>query len=52
MHATYTFSPEWQAFVYADAAGFGLAGYKDLSGTAQAGVAYAIRELNPALVVA
>ena len=42
MHATYAFSPEWQAFVYADAAGFGLAGHKDMSGTAQAGVAYAI----------
>ena len=42
MHATYAFSPEWQAFLYADAAGFGLAGHKDMSGTAQAGVAYAI----------
>ena len=42
MHATYAFSPDWQAFVYADAAGFGLSGHKDLSGTAQAGVAYAI----------
>ena len=34
MHATYAFSPEWQAFLYADAAGFGLAGHKDMSGTA------------------
>ncbi|MGB1622146.1 MAG: hypothetical protein ACPHAS_05705 [Synechococcus sp.] len=42
MQATYAFSPDWQAFVYADAAGFGLAGDKDLSGTAQAGVAYSI----------
>ena len=42
MHATYAFSPEWQAFVYADAGGFGLAGEKDLSGNAQAGIAYAV----------
>ena len=35
MYATYAFSPEWQAFVYADAAGFGLAGEKDLSGNAR-----------------
>ena len=28
MYATYAFSPDWQAFVYADAAGFGLAGEK------------------------
>ena len=42
MHATYAFSPDWQAFVYADAAGFGLAGHKDMSGTAQAGVACAV----------
>jgi len=42
MHATYAFSPDWQAFVYADAAGFGLAGKKDLSGNAQAGIAYAV----------
>ena len=44
MHAAYTFSPECQTFVYADAARFGLAGHKDLSGTAQAGVAYAVGE--------
>ncbi len=42
MQATYAFSPDWQAFVYADAAGFGLAGKKDLSGNAQAGIAYAV----------
>lgn len=42
MHATYAFSPDWQAFVYADAGGFGLAGEKDLSGNAQAGFAYAV----------
>jgi len=42
MHATYAISPDWQAFVYADAGGFGLAGEKDLSGNAQAGIAYAV----------
>ena len=42
MYATYAFSQDWQAFVYADAAGFGLAGEKDLSGNAQAGIAYAV----------
>ena len=42
MHATYAFNPDWQAFVYADAGGFGLAGEKDLSGNAQAGVSYSI----------
>ena len=35
-------SSAWQAFVYADVAGFGLAGEKDMSGNAQAGTAYAV----------
>ena len=42
MHANYTLSDDWQAFVYLDAAGFGLSGREDLSGVAQAGVAYTI----------
>jgi hypothetical protein len=42
MHTTYAFNPDWQAFVYLDAAGFGLSGQQDLSGTAQAGIAYSI----------
>lgn len=42
MNATYALTPELQAFVYLDAAGFGLTGRKDLSGTAQAGLAYAV----------
>ena len=42
MHTTYAFNPDWQAFVYLDAAGFGLSGRQDLSGTAQAGIAYSI----------
>jgi hypothetical protein len=42
MHTTYAFNPDWQAFVYLDAAGFGLSGHQDLSGTAQAGIAYSI----------
>lgn len=32
----------WQAFVYADASGFGLAGEKDLSRNAQTGIDYAV----------
>jgi hypothetical protein len=42
MHTTYAFNPDWQAFGYLDAAGFGLSGQQDLSGTAQAGIAYSI----------
>jgi hypothetical protein len=42
MHTTYAFNPDWQAFVYLDAAGFGLSGQQDLSSTAQAGIAYSI----------
>ncbi len=39
---TYAISEDWQAFAYLDAGGFGLSGEQDLSGTAQAGIAYAI----------
>ena len=39
---TYAISEDWQAFAYLDAGGFGLNGEKDLSGTAQAGIAYAL----------
>ena len=42
MHANYTLSDDWQAFFYLDAAGFGLSGREDLSGIAQAGIAYTI----------
>ncbi|MCP4798540.1 MAG: hypothetical protein GY893_01160 [bacterium] len=42
MQATYAMSPEWQAFMRLDAGGFGLAGKQDLSGTAQAGIAYTV----------
>ena len=42
MMATYAFSNDWQAFAYLDAGGFGLAGERDLSGTAQVGIAYAL----------
>ena len=42
MNASYAFNPDWQAFVYLDAGGFGLNGQRDLSGTAQAGIAYAL----------
>ena len=42
MHANYTLSDDWQAFLYLDAAGFGLSGREDLSGIAQAGIAYTI----------
>ena len=39
---TYAISEDWQAFAYRDAGGFGLSGEQDLSGTAQAGIAYAL----------
>ena len=39
---TYAISEDWQAFAYLDAGGFGLSGSQDLSGTAQAGIAYAL----------
>lgn len=39
---TYAISEDWQAFAYLDAGGFGLSGEQDLSGTAQAGIAYAL----------
>ena len=42
MMATYAFNNDWQAFAYLDAGGFGLAGERDLSGTAQVGLAYAL----------
>ena len=42
MLATYSISEDWQAFAYLDAGGFGLAGERDLTGTAQAGIAYAL----------
>ena len=42
MMATYAFNNDWQAFAYLDAGGFGLAGERDLSGTAQVGIAYAL----------
>ncbi len=42
MLATYAISEDWQAFAYLDAGGFGLAGERDLTGTAQAGIAYAL----------
>jgi|TARA_B100000085_G_scaffold255289_1_gene255017 hypothetical protein len=42
MLATYAISEDWQAFAYLDAGGFGLAGERDQTGTAQAGIAYAL----------
>ena len=42
MNGIYAFNDQWQAFVYLDAAGFGVSGKKDMSGTAQAGIAYSI----------
>jgi len=39
---TYAISEDWQAFAYLDAGGFGLSGERDLSGTAQVGIAYAL----------
>ena len=42
MFGTYAISEDWQAFAYLDAGGFGLSGREDLSGTAQAGIAYAL----------
>ena len=42
MFSTYAISEDWQAFAYLDAGGFGLSGREDLSGTAQAGIAYAL----------
>ena len=42
MQTTYAFNDQWQAFLYLDAAGFGVSGRRDLSGTAQAGISYTI----------
>ena len=39
---TYAISEDWQAFAYLDAGGFRLIGERELSGTAQAGIAYAL----------
>ena len=41
-YGSYAISEDWQAFAYLDAGGFGLSGEQDLSGTAQAGIAYAL----------
>ena len=42
VYGSYAISEDWQAFAYLDAGGFGLSGEQDLSGTAQAGIAYAL----------
>jgi hypothetical protein len=42
LQANYALSDRWQLFANLDAAGFGVGGNKDLSGTAQAGIAYAL----------
>ena len=42
MFGTYAISEDWQVFAYLDAGGFGLSGSEDLSGTAQAGIAYSL----------
>ena len=42
MLASYALSENWQAFAYLDAGGFGLSGERDLTGTAQVGIAYAL----------
>lgn len=42
IYGTYAISEDWQAFAYLDAGGFGLNGEQDQSGTAQAGIAYAL----------
>ena len=42
MNTTIALSEEWQAFLGMDAGGFGLNGKQDLSGTVEAGVAYAL----------
>ena len=42
MLASYALSEDWQAFAYLDAGGFGLSGERDLTGTAQVGIAYAL----------
>ncbi|NCV92634.1 MAG: hypothetical protein EBW30_07555 [Synechococcaceae bacterium WB7_3xG_012] len=42
MQVNYALTPKWQVFANLDAGGFGLSGTKDLSGTAQVGLAYAL----------
>ncbi len=42
MNTTLALSEDWQAFLGMDAGGFGLNGKRDLSGTIEAGVAYAL----------
>ena len=42
MNTTIALSEDWQAFLAMDAGGFGLNGKQDLSGTVEAGVAYAL----------
>ncbi len=42
MNTTLALGEDWQAFVAMDAGGFGLNGKQDLSGTVEAGLAYAL----------
>ena len=42
MNAIYAINDQWQVFTYLDMAGFGVSGKEDMSGTAQAGIAYTI----------
>ena len=42
MNTTVALGEDWQAFLAMDAGGFGLNGKRDLSGTVEAGVAYAL----------
>ena len=42
MNTTLALGEDWQAFLGMDAGGFGLNGKKDLSGTVEEGVAYAL----------
>lgn len=42
MNTTVALGKDWQAFLAMDAGGFGLNGKQDLSGTVEAGVAYAL----------
>ena len=42
MNTTVALGEDWQAFLAMDAGGFGLNGKQDLSGTVEAGLAYAL----------
>ena len=42
MNTTLALGEDWQAFLGMDAGGFGINGKQDLSGTVEAGVAYAL----------